>query len=359
MSPPLHILLLCGGQSTEHEISILSASNIARQLNPQKYQLSLAYITHDGSWQYFSDPATFFTREEKAPQTLYWMPGQKNPFYVGKNALTIDCVFPILHGTYGEDGTIQGLLELLQVPFVSTECLGSAIAMDKDVSKRLLRDAGIKVVEWRRVKKTDVISYSQAQELLGNCLFIKPNSLGSSIGTRKVKDAESFHDALQTVFQLDEYALIERAIVGREIECSVLGNDHPKASLPGEIINHTEFYSYEAKYVDAASATVKTPADLPAHLISTIQALAIRAYHVLRAVGMARVDFFLTAEETLYINEINTLPGFTAISLYPKNWEASGLSYTSLLDELIQLGLQRTQTKRALRRTLQQLAPSQ
>src|SRR3989338_713675 len=240
MSTKLHILVLCGGQSTEHEISILSASNITRFIDLEKYQVSVGYITQQGVWQYFENSEAFFSHKG-APRTIQIIPGQKQPFVVEGAALAIDCIFPITHGTNGEDGTLQGFLELLRVPYVSADCLGSAIAMDKDIAKRLMRDAGIAVVDWRRARKTEAISYAQIRETLGDTLFVKPNSLGSSVGTRKVSDPESFHEALQSAFQLDEFVLIERAIVGREIECSVLGNENLRASLPGEIIRHTEF----------------------------------------------------------------------------------------------------------------------
>lgn len=343
MNSPLHILVLCGGQSTEHDISLLSAKNIIKKLDSKKYTVSVAKIEQNGRWFYYKTPAAFFANA--APQLMHITPGDKSPF-----DMHIDCVFPITHGTNGEDGIVQGLLELLQIPYVSADCLGSAIAMDKDIAKRLMRDAGILVIDWIKVKKSEKINYHDVTKQLGSVLFIKPNSLGSSVGVHKVVNEASFYAALQDAFQFDEIVLIEKAIVGREIECSVLGNENPTASLLGEIINHTEFYSYDAKYIDDDSATVKIPANISPEIMLAAQTMAINAFKALRIIGMARVDFFLAQDGTLFINELNTLPGFTNISMYPKNWEASGLPYADLLDELIQLALQRFEFKKSLNR---------
>ena len=347
MTNLLSILVLCGGQSTEHAISLLSAKNIIERLDPKKYCVSVAKIEQNGAWYYFKTPADFFSQNK--PQLMQITPGMKNPLGVA-----VDCVFPITHGTNGEDGTIQGLLELLQVTYVSADCLGSAIAMDKDISKRLMREAGIAVVDWIKIRKTDVINYADVQKKLGSHLFVKPNSLGSSVGVHKVENEASFYAAIEDAFRFDEYVLIEKAMIGREIECSVLGNENLKASLPGEIINHTEFYSYDAKYIDEDGATVKIPANLSPEIQLAAQTMAMNAFKALRTVGMARVDFFFTQDGKLYVNEVNTLPGFTNISMYPKNWEASGLPYVNLLDELIDLGIKRFEFKKSLNRVYQQ-----
>jgi D-alanine-D-alanine ligase len=227
--------------------------------------------------------------------------------------------------------------------------------MDKEVLKRLLRDANLPVVDRCLVRKCDahLIHYNEVTKQLGAVVFVKPNSLGSAVGVKRATDEPSFYGAIQDAFRFDEYVLIEKAIVGREIECSVLGNENPKSSMPGEIINHTEFYSYDAKYLDDAAATVKTPADLSPELIAQFQSLAVAAYQTLRCLGMARVDFFLDKHNNIYINEINTIPGFTNISMYPKNWEASGLNYAALLDELITLGMKRFEFKQSLVRVFQ------
>jgi D-alanine-D-alanine ligase len=350
---PLSILVLCGGQSTEHDISLLSTKNVIEMLDPKKYAVSVAKINHDGKWFYFKKAADYFSQ---VPSSLmHIIPGQKNPFSVNNESIQIDCVFPVLHGTNGEDGTMQGLLDIINMPYVGADCLSSAIGMDKEILKQLLAAAGLPVVDRCFVRKQEshLINYREITKKLGATVFIKPNSLGSAVGVKKATDEASFFEALHNAFQYDEFVLIEKALNAREIECSVLGNENPKVSLPGEIINHTEFYSFDAKYVDAAAATVKTPADLSPELIAQFQSMAIKAYKTLRTIGMARVDFFYSDDGQIYINEINTIPGFTNISMYPKNWEASGLPYAHLLDELIQLGLQRFEFKKSLNRVYQ------
>lgn len=357
MSKHLSILVLCGGQSTEHDISLLSARNVIERLDPKKYQVSVAKISQTGVWQYFKNADDYFSHTHS--QLMHIVPGKKNPFYVDEQSIFIDCVFPVLHGTNGEDGTMQGLLEILQIPYVGADCLGSAIGMDKEVLKRLLHEANLPVVDRRLVRKSEInqVNYADVAKQLGDTVFIKPNSLGSAVGVNKATDEHSFDAALQDAFRYDDYVLIEKAINGREIECSVLGNENPRVSYPGEIINHTAFYSYEAKYLDDTASTVQSPADLSPALIAEFQSLALKTYQVLRCSGMARVDFFLDHNNKIYINEINTIPGFTNISMYPKNWEASGLSYSALLDELITLGMQRFEYKQSLTRVFKTPTP--
>src|SRR3990167_3888262 len=332
-----HILVLCGGQSTEHAVSVLSARNIVERLNPAKYRVSVVLISEEAHPFFYHNVQDFLQSNTTRARQIQW------------SDIKAGCIFSVLHGTHGEDGVMQGLLELLQLPYVGADVLGSAIGMDKDIAKRLLRDAHLPVVNWRLITKTNSMTYAQASQQLGCTLFVKPNSLGSSVATHKVIDEKTFQAALADAFLFDEHVLIESAIVGREIECSVLGNEHPRASLPGEIINHQSFYSYEAKYIDPVASEVKTPADLPEKIVKEIQTTAIAAFKALRCKGMARVDFFLS-EEKLYINEINTIPGFTSISMYPKNWAVSGLSYAALLDELIALAIARFHHKKSLLR---------
>lgn len=359
MPNPMSVLVLCGGQSTEHDISLLSAKNIIERLHPEKYHVSVAVITHDGVWQYYQNVKDYFSQTN--PCFMHIIPGKKNPLHIcEKNErgqgreIVVDCVFPVLHGTNGEDGTMQGLLELLHIPYVGAECLSSSLCMDKDITKRLLRAADISVVDWILIRASESHpTFSQIKSWLGEVVFIKPNSLGSSVGVKKVTSEATYAEALKNAFIFDEYVLVEKAIAGREIECSVLGNEKPSASLPGEIINHTDFYSFDAKYVDDDAATVKTPADLPVPLAQQIQTVAMQAYQTLRCVGMARVDFFLDQNDKIYINEVNTIPGFTNISMYPKNWEASGVGYAALLDELILLAVRRFETKNKLLRVYQ------
>lgn len=350
MSKLLSVLVLCGGQSTEHEISLLSAKNVIERLDPNKYQVSVVKIDHGGSWLYFENAQQYFQGAQAG--IMHIVPGQKKPFHVNNQSVSVDCVFPVLHGTHGEDGTMQGLLDVLQIPYVGADCLGSAIGMDKEILKRLLAVADLPVVDRILAHASDKrdLVFSDVAKKLGSVVYVKPNSLGSAVGVNKAVDEKSFQFALADAFRYDEYVLIEKGIQGREIECSVLGNENPQVSLPGEIIKHTEFYSYEAKYLDDSASTVQTPADLTLDLIAQFQSMSLKAYQVLRCSGMARVDFFLDQQNKIYINEINTIPGFTNISMYPKNWEASGLAYSALLDRLIELGLQRCAMKKSLER---------
>lgn len=357
MSEKKTILVLCGGQSTEHEVSILSASNVMRQLSEEKYTVSVAYILRNGRWCYFSSVDAFLLQDlsalKEAGDWMQLLPGSQAPFQLmsGSKLPVFDCVFPVLHGTNGEDGVIQGLLDALNVPAVGPDVLGAAIAMHKDVTKELMQAANLPVVPWVRITRNNLsaVSYSQLVETLGSPFFVKANSLGSSVAVYKVSNANQFDAALAEALQYDACVLVEKAIVGREIECSVLGNEKPVASLPGEIINHTEFYSYAAKYLEENAATVQTPADLPEALVSRVRQMAIEAFTVARCQGMARIDFFLTESEALFINEINAIPGFTDISMYPKNWEVSGLSQTALFDKLIQLAIARFNQKKQLK----------
>jgi D-alanine-D-alanine ligase len=260
-------------------------------------------------------------------------------------------VFPVLHGPFGEDGTIQGLLKLANLPFVGASVLGSAIGMDKDVMKRLLRDASIPVGRFHAYDRTtaDRIQFSHIKKALGQPLFVKPANLGSSVGISKVASRPELEAAVKKAFRFDNKILIEEFIEGREIECSVLGNDDPMASLPGEIVTGHNFYSYEAKYIDDQGSRLEIPAKLPRATVKSVQEIAITTYKTLCCEGMARVDFFVKNDGQVLVNEINTIPGFTQISMYPKMWEASGIPYPKLIDRLIQLALQRFRREQRLR----------
>jgi len=259
----------------------------------------------------------------------------------------------VLHGPFGEDGTIQGLLKLAAVPFVGAGVLGSALGMDKDVMKRLLRDARLPVAKFLVFQRADLpkITFGAVTRALGLPLFVKPANLGSSVGISKVTNKDQFVPALRQAFRYDRKIILEEFIRGREIECSVLGNEKPVASLPGEIVVQHDFYSYDAKYIDRHGARFEVPARLPRALTRKIQTLALQAYRVLCCEGMARVDFFLRADGTALVNEINTIPGFTQISMYPKMWQASGLGYSRLIDRLIALALDRARKENRLRMT--------
>ena len=267
----------------------------------------------------------------------------------------VDVVFPVLHGPFGEDGTVQGLLKLANLPFVGAGVLGSAVGMDKDVMKRLLRDAGIPVAKFMvfdSASKNDT-GFRRLRRQLGLPMFVKPANLGSSVGISKVAGPGEFSRAVKEAFRYDNKILVEESISGREIECAVLGNERPRASVPGEIITGHKFYSYDAKYLDDQGARLVIPAALPAALTRQIQKMSVRVFKILCCSGMARVDFFLRGRDEIFVNEINTIPGFTAISMYPKMWRASGLSYSRLIDQLIRLALQTFRAEKRLRSTPQ------
>ena len=360
MKKKLRVAVLFGGRSAEHEISLLSAKNIIEAIDRKKYEVVLIGIDKKGRWYFSDDPGLLqkatrpkpirFDRQRKA---LALIPGNKAKQWLRLSTRRaekpVDVVFPVLHGTFGEDGTVQGLLKMADIPFVGAGVLGSAVGMDKDVMKRLLRDAGIPIARFLTARRAEPIDFATAARDLGLPLFVKPANCGSSVGIHKVKNASQFAAAVADAFRYDEKILFEEHIDGREIECSVLGNDDPIASLPGEIVTAHEFYSYEAKYLDETGAALKVPAKLPASLAEQIQRLAVKTFKTLCCEGMARVDFFLRGRSEIIVNEINTIPGFTKISMYPKMWEASGISYADLIDRLIRLALERFRREKSLR----------
>jgi D-alanine-D-alanine ligase len=259
-------------------------------------------------------------------------------------------VFPILHGPFGEDGTIQGFLKLADIPFVGPGVLGSAVGMDKDAMKRLLRDAGVPIGKFLTVKSHErVPAFAEVEAALGKPVFIKPANMGSSVGISKVHDEGEYAAAIQDAFQFDTKIIIEEFIPGREIECAVLGNEEPAASSPGEVIPSHEFYSYDAKYLDENGAMLKIPAQLDGQTTKKIQQLAIQTFQTLCCEGLSRVDFFLKESGEIMVNEINTMPGFTRISMYPKMWETAGITYTELITRLIELAISRYEKERRLR----------
>ncbi len=359
MKRKLRVAIICGGKSVEHEISLQSAKNVIEAIDKDGYDVVLIGIDKEGCWhlQNLAD----FEEEMKSSalphitsqgDEVAFIPagaGQLINVTTGEKLQKVDVVFPILHGPCGEDGTVQGLLKIADVPFVGTGVLGSAIAMDKEVSKRLLKEAGIPTAKFLSFtsEKKKKIDFHQVINHLGLPLFVKPNSLGSSVGMSKVKREEEFLPALEKAFRYDSKILIEEYIQGREIECAVLGNESPRASCPGEIIPRHEFYSYEAKYIDPEGALLQIPAPLSENIGREIQHLAVQAFQTLSCEGMARVDFFLRGEEIL-INELNTIPGFTSISMYPKLWGASGIPYPQLIDELIRLALEKRDKEKTL-----------
>ena len=361
MKKKLRVALLFGGKSAEHEISLISARNIFHAMDKQKYDVVAVAIDKQGCW--FVDEGAQLLRDTKVTQVAFdgvkhaaaVLPGNTPAPLVRRSSSrgigAIDVVFPVLHGPFGEDGTLQGLLKLANLPFVGAGVLGSAVGMDKDVMKRLLRDAQIPIAKFLVFERPaqNAIRFGKINQTLGLPLFVKPANLGSSVGISKVSRKSEFAGALKEAFRYDNKIIIEEGIVGREIECSVLGNEKPVASLPGEIIVQRAFYSYDAKYLDETGARLEIPARLPRRIVKTIQKTAAQAYRALCCEGMARVDFFLRPNGQVLVNEINTIPGFTEISMYPKMWQASGLSYSRLIDRLIGLALDRARKEKRLR----------
>jgi len=336
--------IIFGGQSPEHEISIQSAKNVYEALDKSRYEPILIGISKSGKWLALS--ATEFNKIVSSPlQALQEKKSSLLPYfseYIRDQKL--DVVFPLVHGENGEDGTLQGFLKILSIPFVGAGVLGSAIGMDKDVMKRLLRDASIPIVKFLVFykKNRENINFIKIKTELGLPFFVKPANGGSSVGVSKVSKMSDFAEAVNNAFEYDRKILIEQGIDAREIECSVLGTRERVASVPGEIIPSHEFYDYDAKYVDEVGARLEIPAKLTTEQVKDIQELAIGACEVLCIDGMARVDFFIDQRtDKLYLNEVNTIPGFTTVSMYPKLWEASGISYEELISRLIMLALER------------------
>ncbi len=353
MKRKIRVAILFGGKSAEHEVSIKSAKNVADAIDKNKYDVALIGIDRAGHWLPPQKSAALLGAASvpSSETSIALAPGENGLITSAEEpqAGQIDVVFPILHGPFGEDGTVQGLLRLANVPFVGAGVLGSAVGMDKDVMKRLLRDAGILIGKFLVSTEANPVPFTQAKKELGLPMFIKPANLGSSIGISKVKDEESYRAAMQEAFAYDTKVIIEEFIKGREIECSVLGNDEPMASVPGEVIVHSEFYSYDAKYLDENGASLQIPADLPEKTKKAVQEAAVKTFKALCCEGMGRVDSFVTDDGRVFVNEINTIPGFTNISMYPKMWEASGISYSQLIDKLIELAIERFEKQQKLK----------
>lgn len=345
----LRIGILFGGRSGEHEVSLASAASVIRGLDPDKYEAVPIGITKEGHWLVGGAAQKMLPEVLKGGQRVMMTADPTDaaliPLDRSGGGQRLDVVFPVMHGTYGEDGTIQGLLDLAGLPFVGAGVLGSAIGMDKDVAKRLLQVAKIPVVPWIAVQRADwernpKETQAALEKKFKYPMFIKPATLGSSVGMTKVHSREELAPALNLAAEFAMKILVEKCIVGREIEVSVLGNHDPKASIPGEIVPHREFYDYTAKYLEEGSQ-ILIPAKLKPAQVKTIQSYAVEAFRALELSGMARVDFFVEKKAgRIYLNEVNTIPGFTSISMYPKMWEASGISFRQLIDKLIELALE-------------------
>ena len=353
----LRVGLLFGGRSVEHDVSIVSARSILAALDQSRYEVSLLAIDPDGQWHVANPDTALVAVEEAEGVFLPPAPGQttlvaatgKSEFAASAlgNAARLDVIFPIVHGRGGEDGALQGLLELAEVPYVGSSVLSSAVQMDKDVAKRLLLAAGLPVTPWITFTDFELehnglrAAAEQAESEIGFPVYVKPANSGSSIGISRADSIPELIAGLADARRYDRKVIVEAAIEAREIEVAVLGNDEPEASIPGEIRAAKSFYDYSAKYLDETTELI-IPAKLDAHQVEAIRSTAIQAYRTLEAEGMARVDFLLDRDSgQFYVNELNSLPGFTDVSMYPKLWEASGLPYPALLDRLIELALER------------------
>jgi D-alanine-D-alanine ligase len=350
----LRVGVLFGGRSGEHEVSLASAASVIRGLDPDKYEAVPIGISKEGHWLIGGAAHKLLPEVLKGGQRIVMAADPTDaaliPLDRSGMGQRLDVVFPVMHGTYGEDGTIQGLLDLAGLPFVGAGVLGSAVGMDKDVAKKLLQHAKIPVVPWVTVYRADwernpAAIQKQIEKKFHYPIFVKPATLGSSVGMTKVHSRKELAPALNLASEFAMKILVERAVGAREIEVSVLGNHDPKASIPGEIVPHREFYDYTAKYLEEGTALI-IPAKLKPAQIKKIQALAISAFRTLELLGMARVDFFFVNKGgKLYVNEVNTIPGFTSISMYPKLWEATGIPFRELIDRLISLALEVHQEK--------------
>jgi D-alanine-D-alanine ligase len=320
------VAILCGGQSAEHEVSLMSSKNVLEALDQELFDPVVIKIDKTGCWSMDGEEVSL-------------LPGRSGAIHCldSGRQVKIDVVFPILHGPNGEDGTVQGLCELAGVPCVGAGVLGSSVGMDKDVMKRLLLQAGLLVGRYLVLHKSDEIDLDSINQTLGFPFFVKPANMGSSVGISKVRDRSQFDEAISKAFEHDSKIVIEEYIAGREIECSVLGNHNAKASVPGEIILKHDWYSYETKYFDDDGADLAIPADLTEEQTKQVQKLAVQVFKTLCCAGLGRVDLFLRDDGEFVVNEINTIPGFTKNSMYPKMWEASGISYTELITKLIKL----------------------
>lgn len=371
MAKKIRVGLVFGGRSGEHEVSIASAMSVYNALDKSRYEVTLIGIDKAGRWLLPDPKALLAQASNPMSIKLGDMPGsyslvphpsassQMVPMEGTKAVPShLDVVLPIMHGTFGEDGTIQGLLEMAQIPYAGSGVLGSALGMDKDVAARLFTAAGIATVPSICIRKNEYTTDKKGVEeriarQFALPFFVKPANAGSSVGVHKVKTRDQLRAALDDAFSFDLKVLVQKSVDARELEVSVLGNDSPRASIVGEIVPQHEFYSYEAKYIDKNGAQLKIPADnLPEEISEKVRAWAVRAFTTLECRGLARVDFFLDRKTNeLFINEINTIPGFTSISMYPKMWEASGLPYAELLDEVIRLALENFEQRKALRTT--------
>ncbi len=358
LPPRVRLIVLFGGRSAEHDISRISASHVLRAVDPDRYEVVPVAITRDGRWQVAEEAAALVggRRHRELPASLDTGGPEAAPLPALAVGDVPTVVLPILHGPNGEDGTVQGMLEVAGLPYVGSGVLGSAVAMDKAMAKTVLDAEGIPQPAWRTVRRRDLDEPGLLERLvaeLGPTVFVKPANMGSSIGVSRATGTDELRHALDDALHYDDLTVVEESVDARELECAVLGNEDPRASTVGEIVPGADFYDYEDKYADGVARTV-IPADLDDTTMDAARALALRTFRALRAEGMARVDMFLVGDE-LMGNEINTIPGFTPISMYPMLWEASGLGYSALIDELVELALERH--ARRARHSTERLTP--
>jgi D-alanine-D-alanine ligase len=368
----MRVGLVFGGRSGEHEVSLASARSVMANLDREKYEVVPIGITKEGSWLLGTEPGKLLAAEQSASAeadledtTAVTLTGDpslgrlisvENGEELGSRG-ALDIIFPVLHGTYGEDGTLQGLLEMANVPYVGCGVLGSALGMDKEKMKMVFQAVGLPGVDYLVYRRNQWERSPEAimhavEQRLGYPCFVKPVNLGSSVGVNKAHERVELEHAIDVAAEYDRKIIIEKGIDCREVECSVLGNDEPIASVVGEVIASNEFYDYRAKYIDGKSQVV-IPAAIPQATAEEIRRQAVQAFLALDLSGLARVDFFIEKESgQVYINEVNTMPGFTSISMYPKLWEASGLTFTQLLDRLIELAIERHEDRQRNRTSL-------
>ena len=323
------VALLFGGKSAEHEVSLRSADSVYKGLQEAGFEVTLVYISREGVWYAVSSIYNPIIQIDVTAQLIEYLKG-------------FDSVFPVLHGPFGEDGTVQGLLRIVGVPFVGSDVMATAICMDKEISKRLLKEAGIPIAKFVCIRRGDPLPE------VGFPCFVKPANMGSSIGVSRVEHVINLQEKMEEAFEYDSKVIIEEAIVGDEIECAILGNDNPIASLPAKLLRTHEFYTYEAKYID--SDEFETPALYSSEIAAAIQEMALRAYKALGCQGMARVDMFLS--DRIIVSEVNTIPGFTSISQYPKMWEVSGIAFKELVTRLVDLSIKEHERRSYLKSTI-------
>jgi D-alanine-D-alanine ligase len=352
------LCIICGGKSSEHRISLISAKNVISALNKDKYQLTIIGIDLEGRWKLIDADNPFVYTESAA--TIGINPASREVYIRrmsdkvcifneddGEVLDTVDIFFPVMHGAFGEDGTVQGLFRTWDLPFVGCDILGSALCMDKDLTKRVLRDSDIPVTNWISIRKhEDIPPFQRVVQELGVPVFVKPSNAGSSVGVSKVNAEEEYLQAIHEAFRHDEKLLIEEAFTGKEVECAILGNEEPKASTIGEIVPTVNFYDFDTKYLNVSAASLKIPAEIDDTVALELQHTALRAFQLLECRGLSRVDFFLKADNSFVLNEVNTLPGFTSTSMYPLLWEHAGLGYSDLLDNLIALAIDRYEKRK-------------